>query len=681
MIPHIPGAVRRMAADTVGVFAEGPQNQVLAVRENAVILCGIRKEAGQVCRAATGQADGAACRQQAVLLFRRDADVGRAVHGPDGDGFSLRKDQVSVGVSGNLHLAGDCYVAAALNALIASGDGAAVHGQRAAVCHAGAGGGGDGAACHGESAVVGYSGALAGGDGAAADGQRAVIFNAAGKGAVLQGKAAAFVHGHVSGNGATATVSQGEAACHGHVPGDAVAVQAEGHVLVHLLPGIQRHVAGQVVAAGIGRQGIAPLPRVQFLFPMQVGDQAVIAAAVIIDPAVGGVRHREAVSVNAVRIPGEVLPPDAVQLRLFAVELVGHLAGGKRRFVCDRRTGNGGLAVILEIVAVFHDAVVGAGDGRCGGKVASGATICTLEPAGDIAVLDQAIVDKGDAAHQVLAALAERQGPHTAVLDNALAFVLIDDAADVLFSGPVQRLTALNGSGVEVRDGTGGSGYIHTPVVDLDGQILYGAAAGNAAEERVVLSAAAYPQGDRVAVSVKDAGIALDGLPRIVLTARNILYQHGVQAALAAVYPLTKGFQVVRAGDLIDLIGLCRSGFGAGLHGGLGRRVRFRLGLLRVRLLPVRGAIFAGGLLRAGFLRGGLAFLLALRFRLLRRFHVSRTVHGGLLLRCGGGLVLWLLRKCRCWRQRHAQRQYKEQACDAFFHVYGSSFSDRSAFR
>ena len=78
----------------------------------------------------------------------------------------------------------------------------------------------------------------------------------------------------------------------------------------------------------------------------------------------GGIRYGEIIHGNAVLIPEEVLPPGAVQLRLFTVELVGHLAGGKRRFLRDRRTGHSGLAVILPIVAVFHGAVVGA-DNSC----------------------------------------------------------------------------------------------------------------------------------------------------------------------------------------------------------------------------------------------------------------------------------------------------------------------------
>ena len=252
-----------------------------------------------------------------------------------------------------------------------------------------------------------------------------------------------------------------------------------------------------------------------------MGDQAIIAAAlaVVIDPAVGGVRHGEPVGIGAILVAGEVLPPDAVRLRLFPVELVGHLAGGEGRLVCDGRTGNGCLAVILQIVAVFHRAAVGSDDGRGGGEVASWPAGCTLEPAGDIAVLDQTVVDKGDAAHQIFAALAQRQCAGTAVLDNALTFVVIDDAADVLLTGPVQRLAALDGAVVGVRDGAGRSGYVHAPVIDLDGQILHGAAAGDAAEERVVLSSAAYPKGDRMAVSVKDAGVALDRFPRIVLIA------------------------------------------------------------------------------------------------------------------------------------------------------------------
>ena len=254
-----------------------------------------------------------------------------------------------------------------------------------------------------------------------------------------------------------------------------------------------------------------------------MGDQAIIAAAlaVIIDPAVGGVRHGEPVGIGAILVSGEVLPPDAVRLRLFPVELVGHLAGGKRRFVCDGRTGDGCLAVILQIVAVFHDAgvAVGADDGRGGGEVASWPAGCTLEPAGDIAVLDQTVVDKGDAAHQIFAALAQRQRADAAVLNDALALVVIDDAADVLLASPVQRLAALDGAVVGVRDGTGRTGYVHAPVIDLDSQILHDAAAGDAAEERVALSAAAYPKGDRMAVSVKDAGVALDRFPRIVLIA------------------------------------------------------------------------------------------------------------------------------------------------------------------
>ena len=362
MIPDIPGAVRRMAADAVGVLAERPHDKVFAVRENGVGRRIVRKEAGRVGRAAAGQTDRTACRQL-ILLFRRDADVGRAVQRPDGDGFSIRQNQVSVGVSGNLHLAGDRYIAAALNALIASGDGAAVHDQRAVVCHAGAAGGGDGAAVHGECTLIVNTDTTSGGNGAVGDGQHAAVFNAAGKGAVLQGKAAAPVYGHISGNGAAAAVGQSEVARHGHVSVNAVPVHAEGHIIAQRLRGGERHVTGQVVAARSVWQGIGLLPRGQLLFPVQVGDQAVIAG-VIIDPAMGGIRYGELIHDNAVLIPGEVLPPGAVPIRLFTVELVGHLAGGERRFVRDRRTGHGGRAVILPIVAVFHGAAVGA-DNSC----------------------------------------------------------------------------------------------------------------------------------------------------------------------------------------------------------------------------------------------------------------------------------------------------------------------------
>ena len=520
VIPDIPGAVRRMAADAVGVLAERPHDKVFAVRENGVGRRIVRKEAGRVGRAAAGQTDRAA-RRQLTLLFRRDADVGRAVQRPDGDGDPLRQEQVSVGVSGDPHVAGNVHRTAVFNALTASGDGAAVHGQRPVVDHAGAGGG-DGAAVHGECTLIFNTDTISGGNGAAGDGQRTAVFNFAGKCAVLQRKAAALIYGHIAGKGAAAAVGQREAAaCHGHISGDAVSVHAEGHIIAQRLPGGERHVPGQVVHAGGIRQRIGLLPRGQLLPSVQMGDQAIIAAAlaVVIDPAVGGVRHGEPVGIGAILVAGEVLPPDAVRLRLFPVELVGHLAGGEGRLVCDGRTGNGCLAVILQIVAVFHRAAVGSDDGRGGGEVASWPAGCTLEPAGDIAVLDQTVVDKGDAAHQIFAALAQRQCAGTAVLDNALTFVVIDDAADVLLTGPVQRLAALDGAVVGVRDGAGRSGYVHAPVIDLDGQILHGAAAGDAAEERVVLSSAAYPKGDRMAVSVKDAGVALDRFPRIVLIA------------------------------------------------------------------------------------------------------------------------------------------------------------------
>ena len=397
-------------------------------------------------------------------------------------------------------------------------------------------------------------------------------------------------------------------------------VQAEDHIPVHLLPVGEHHVVGQVVAAGSVWQEIGLLPGGQFLRPVQVGDQAVIAAApaVIIDPAVGCVRHGERIGIDTVLVAGEVLPPDAVLLRPFPVELVGHLAGGEGRFVCDGCTGDGCLAVILQIVAVFHDAgvAVGADDGRGGGEVASWPAGCSLEPAGDIAVLDQTVVDKGDAAHQILAALAQRQCADTAVLDNAIALVLIDDAADVLLTGPVQRLAALDGAVVGVRNGAGLAG-VTVPVQVIDGQVLYGAAAGDAAEESGVLSSDAHPKGDRMAVSVKDTGVALDRCPRIVLTAGNIVQQHGVQAALAAVHPLAEGFQIVRAGDLIDLLGRCRAGFG--LYGG----------------------ILADGVDIAN-LDTVLRFL---------RFGTYR------------------LRQRRCGQQRQAQDQHKKQACDTFSHV------------
>ena len=365
MIPDILGAVLRMAADAVGVLAKRPHDKVFAVRENGVGLRIVRKEAGRVGRAAAGQTDRAA-RRQLTLLFRRDADVGHAVQRPDGDGFSIRQNQVSVGVSGNLHLAGDRYIAAALNALIASGDGAAVHDQRAVVCHAGAAGGGDGAAVHGECTLIVNTDTTSGGNGAVGDGQHTAVFNFAGKGAVLQGKAAASLYGHISVNGAAAAVGQGEAALHGHISVNAVPVHAEGHIIAQRLHGGERHITGQVVAARSVRQGIGLLPRGQLLFPVQVGDQAVIAG-VIIDPAMGGIRYGEIIHGNAVLIPEEVLPPGAVPIRLSTVELVGHLAGGERRFVRDRRTGHGGhggLAVILPIVAVFHDAAVGV-DNSC----------------------------------------------------------------------------------------------------------------------------------------------------------------------------------------------------------------------------------------------------------------------------------------------------------------------------
>ena len=184
-------------------------------------------------------------------------------------------------------------------------------------------------------------------------------------------------------------------------------------------------------------------------------------------------------------------------------------------------------------------------------------------------------------------------------------------------------MTALDGAVVGVRDGAGRSGYVHAPVIDLDGQILHGAAACNAAEESVVLSTTAHLKGDRMAVSVKDAGVAHDRCPRIVLVARNILHQHGVQVAFTVVHPLAEGFQVFCAGDPTDLPGRRRAG--SGLHGG----------------------IFFDG--------------------------VAITDLGTVLcfLRCG----TCLLRQCRCGQQRQAQRQHKKQACDAFSHGYGSSFS------
>ena len=184
-------------------------------------------------------------------------------------------------------------------------------------------------------------------------------------------------------------------------------------------------------------------------------------------------------------------------------------------------------------------------------------------------------------------------------------------------------MTAENGSSVGICDRAGFTGAVPPRVVNLNGQVLHGAAACNAAEESAVLSSNAHIKGDRVTVSVKDAGVALDRFPRDVLAARNILHQHGVQAAFTAVHPLGEGFQVFCAGDPTDLPGRRRAG--SGLHGG----------------------IFFDG--------------------------VAITDLGTVLcfLRCG----TCLLRQCRCGQQRQAQRQHKKQACDAFSHGYGSSFS------
>ena len=264
VIPDIPGAVRRMAADAVGVLAERPHDKVFAVHENGVGRRIVRKEAGRVGRAAAGQTDRAA-RRQLTLLFRRDADVGRAVQRPDGDGDPLRQEQVSVGVSGDPHVAGNVHRTAVFNALTASGDGAAVHGQRPVVDHAGAGGG-DGAAVHGECTLIFNTDTISGGNGAAGDGQRTAVFNFTGKCAVLQRKAAALIYGHIAGKGAAAAVGQREAAaCHGHISGDAVSVHAEGHIIAQRLPGGERHVPGQIVHAGGIRQRIGLLPRGQLL--------------------------------------------------------------------------------------------------------------------------------------------------------------------------------------------------------------------------------------------------------------------------------------------------------------------------------------------------------------------------------------------------------------------------------
>ena len=183
-------------------------------------------------------------------------------------------------------------------------------------------------------------------------------------------------------------------------------------------------------------------------------------------------------------------------------------------------------------------------------------------------------------------------------------------------------MTAENGSGVGICDRAGFTGVVPPRVVNLNGQVLHGAAACNAAEESAVLSSNAHIKGDRMAVSVKDAGVALDRCPRRVLVARNILHQHGVQAAFTALHPLGEGFQIFRAGDLKDLPGRRRAG--SGLHGG----------------------IFFDG--------------------------VAITDLGAVLcfLRCA-----CFLRQCRRGQQRQAERQHKKQACDAFSHGYGSSFS------
>ena len=178
-------------------------------------------------------------------------------------------------------------------------------------------------------------------------------------------------------------------------------------------------------------------------------------------------------------------------------------------------------------------------------------------------------------------------------------------------------MTAENGSGVGICDRAGFTGVVPPRVVNLNGQVLHGAAACNAAEESAVLSSNAHTKGDRMAVSVKDAGVALDRCPRGVLVARNILHQHGVQAAFTVLHPLAEGFQVFRAGDPTDLPGRRRAG--SGLHGG----------------------IFADGVVLTG-LGAVLCFL-----------------------RCGTRL----LRQCRCGQQRQAERQHKKQACDTFSHV------------
>ena len=65
----------------------------------------------------------------------------------------------------------------------------------------------------------------------------------------------------------------------------------------------------------------------------------------------------------------------------------------------------------------------------------------------------------------------------------------------------------------------GGEGGVVPAASAFEMPAVSRAAAGDAAEERVVLSSAAYPKGDRMAVSVKDAGVALDRFPRIVLIA------------------------------------------------------------------------------------------------------------------------------------------------------------------
>ena len=122
----------------------------------------------------------------------------------------------------------------------------------------------------------------------------------------------------------------------------------------------------------------------------------------------------------------------------------------------------------------------------------------------------------------------------------------------------------------------------------------------------------------------------------------------------------------------------------SGICGSLCRgRLLLRQGLLRL----VDGVQLAGDLVRVG-----VRDVLRCRQRVDQRLYglhrlviLTFALHGGIFfdgvaitdlgtvlcfLRCA-----CFLRQCRRGQQRQAERQHKKQACDAFSHGYGSSFS------